>query len=96
VKVTKVLVPLPCLVVSMSSKAEGLCYLHFEDIESIGASGYLGSKAEGLCYLHVEGIESIGASWWGHRVMIPSLISPREPLLSSCLGLMMEFLNAGM
>jgi hypothetical protein len=29
----------------MSRKAEGLCYLHVEDIESIGASGYLGKKA---------------------------------------------------
>jgi hypothetical protein len=37
--------PLPRLVVSTSSKAEGLCYLHVEDIESIGASGYLGKKA---------------------------------------------------
>jgi hypothetical protein len=39
VKVPEALVPLPCLVVPMSSKAEGLCYLHIEDIESIGASG---------------------------------------------------------
>jgi hypothetical protein len=45
VKVPKALVPLPRLVVPMSSKAEGLCYLHIEDIESIGASGYLGKKA---------------------------------------------------
>jgi hypothetical protein len=37
--------PLSRLVVPMSSKAEGLCYLHVEDIESIGASGYLGKKA---------------------------------------------------
>jgi hypothetical protein len=29
----------------MSSKADGLCYLHVEDIESIDASGYLGKKA---------------------------------------------------
>jgi hypothetical protein len=39
------LVPLPCLVIPTSSKAEGLCYLHVEDIESIGASGYFGKKA---------------------------------------------------
>jgi hypothetical protein len=45
VKVPEVLVPLPCLVVPTSSKAEGLCYLHVEDIELIGASGYLGKKA---------------------------------------------------
>jgi hypothetical protein len=45
VKVPEALVPLPRLIVPMSSKAEGLCYLHVEDIESIGASGYLGKKA---------------------------------------------------
>jgi hypothetical protein len=45
VKVPKALVPLPCLVVPTSSKAEGLCYLHVEDIESIDASDYLGKKA---------------------------------------------------
>jgi hypothetical protein len=45
VKVPKALVPLSRLVVPMSSKAEGLRYLHVEDIESIGASGYLGKKA---------------------------------------------------
>jgi hypothetical protein len=45
VKVSKALVPLPHLVIPMSSKTEGLCYLHVEDIESIGASGYLGKKA---------------------------------------------------
>jgi hypothetical protein len=45
VKVPEVLVPLPRLVVLTSSKAEGLCYLHVEDIESIGASGYLAKKA---------------------------------------------------
>jgi hypothetical protein len=45
VKVPKALMPLPRLVVLTSSKAEGLCYLHVEDIESIGASGYLGKKA---------------------------------------------------
>jgi hypothetical protein len=45
VKVSEVLVPLPHLVVPTSSKAERLCYLHVEDIESIGASGYLGKKA---------------------------------------------------
>jgi hypothetical protein len=45
VKVPEALVPLARLVVPTSSKAEGLCYLHVEDIESIGASGYLGKKA---------------------------------------------------
>jgi hypothetical protein len=45
VKVPGALVPLPGLVVSTSSKTEGLCYLHVEEIESIGASGYLGKKA---------------------------------------------------
>jgi hypothetical protein len=45
VKVPEALVPLPHLIVPMSSKAEGLCYLHVENIESIGASGYLGKKA---------------------------------------------------
>jgi hypothetical protein len=45
VKVPEALVPLPRLIVSTSSKAERLCYLHVEDIESIGASGYLGKKA---------------------------------------------------
>jgi hypothetical protein len=44
VKVPEALVPLPRLVPT-SSKAEGLCYLHVEDIESIDASGYLGKKA---------------------------------------------------
>jgi hypothetical protein len=43
VKVPEALVPR--LVVPTSSKTEGLCYLHVEDIESIGASGYLGKKA---------------------------------------------------
>jgi hypothetical protein len=45
VKVLEALVPLPCLIVSMSRKTEGLCYLHVEDIKSIGVSGYLGKKA---------------------------------------------------
>jgi hypothetical protein len=45
VKVPEALMPLPRLVVPTSSKAEGLCYLHVEDIESIGASIYLGKKA---------------------------------------------------
>jgi hypothetical protein len=45
VKVSEALMPLPCLVVPTSRKTEGLCYLHVEDIESIGASGYLGKKA---------------------------------------------------
>jgi hypothetical protein len=44
VKVPEALMPLSCLIVPTSSKAEGLCYLHVEDIESIGASGYLGKK----------------------------------------------------
>jgi hypothetical protein len=44
VKVPEALVPLPRLIILMSSKAEGLCYLHVEDMESIGASGYLGKK----------------------------------------------------
>jgi hypothetical protein len=43
VKVPEALVPR--LVVPTSSKIEGLCYLHVEDIESIDASGYLGKKA---------------------------------------------------
>jgi hypothetical protein len=43
--VPEALEPLLHLVVLTSSKAEGLCYLHVEDIESIGASGYLGKKA---------------------------------------------------
>jgi hypothetical protein len=45
VKVPEALVPLPHLIVPMSSKLEGLCYLHIEDIELIGISGYLGKKA---------------------------------------------------
>jgi hypothetical protein len=45
VKVPEALMPLPHLVVPTISKAEGLCYLHVEDIESIGASGYLGKQA---------------------------------------------------
>jgi hypothetical protein len=44
VKVPEALVALPRLVVPTCSN-EGLCYLHIEDIESIGASGYLGKKA---------------------------------------------------
>jgi hypothetical protein len=44
-KVLEALVPLPRLIVPTSSKAEGLCYLHVEDVELIGASGYLGKKA---------------------------------------------------
>jgi hypothetical protein len=38
-------VPLPRLVIPTSSKTERLCYLHIEDIESIGVSGYHGKKA---------------------------------------------------
>jgi hypothetical protein len=45
VKVSKALVPLSRLVIPTSSNVEGLCYLHVEDTESIGASGYLGKKA---------------------------------------------------
>jgi hypothetical protein len=45
VKVPEVLMPLPRLVVPTSSKAEGLCYLHVEDVELIGASSYFGKKA---------------------------------------------------
>jgi hypothetical protein len=45
VKVPEALVPLPHLIIPTSSKVEGLCYLHIGDIESIGASGYLGKKA---------------------------------------------------
>jgi hypothetical protein len=41
----EVLVPLPHLIILTSSKAEKLCYLHVEDVESIGASSYLGKKA---------------------------------------------------
>jgi hypothetical protein len=44
VKVPEALVPLSRLIVPTSSKAKGLCYLHVEDIESIGASSYLGKK----------------------------------------------------
>jgi hypothetical protein len=80
VKVPEALVPLSRLVVSTSSKAEGLCYLHVEDIESIGASGYLDKKA---------------------MIAIPNphnsiLDLHSESLSSSCLRLMIEFLNAGM
>jgi hypothetical protein len=39
VKVLELLVPLPRLIILTSSKAEGLCYLHIEDIELIDASG---------------------------------------------------------
>jgi hypothetical protein len=45
VKMPETLMPLLRLVVPISNKAEELCYLHVEDIESIGASGYLGKKA---------------------------------------------------
>jgi hypothetical protein len=45
VKVSEALVPLPRLVVPTNSEAEGLCYLHVEDVESIGASSYLGNEA---------------------------------------------------
>jgi hypothetical protein len=45
VKVPEALVLLSRLIVPTSSKAEGLCYLHVEAVESIGASSYLGKKA---------------------------------------------------
>jgi hypothetical protein len=45
VKVPEALMPLSRLVVPTSSMSEGVCYLHVEDIELIGASGYLGKKA---------------------------------------------------
>jgi hypothetical protein len=45
VKVPEALVPLPRLIIPTSSKTERLCYLHIENIESIGASHYLGKKA---------------------------------------------------
>jgi hypothetical protein len=45
VKVPESLMSLPHLIVPTSSKAEELCYLHVEDIKSIGASGYLSKKA---------------------------------------------------
>jgi hypothetical protein len=62
VKVPEALVPLPRLVVLTSSKVEGLYYLYVEDIESIGASGYLGKKAmmtisnphDSVLYLHTR------------------------------------------
>jgi hypothetical protein len=44
VKVPEALVPLSRLVVPTSSKLEGLCSLHVEDVESITASSYLGKK----------------------------------------------------
>jgi hypothetical protein len=44
VKVPEALVPPACLVVPTNSEAEGLCYLHVEDVESIEASGYLGNE----------------------------------------------------
>jgi hypothetical protein len=61
VKVPEALVPLPRLVPT-SSKADGLRYLHIEDIESIGASDYIGKKAtmaisnphDSVLYLHTR------------------------------------------
>jgi hypothetical protein len=44
VKVPKVLMALPRLIVPTSSETEGLCYLHVVDIESIGVSSYIGKK----------------------------------------------------
>jgi hypothetical protein len=60
VKVPEALMSLPHLVVPTRSKAEGLCYV--KDIESIGASGYLGKKAtmaisnphDSVLYLHKQ------------------------------------------
>jgi hypothetical protein len=80
VKVPEAFVPLPRLVVPMSSKVEGLCYLHVEDIELIDASGYLGKKAMMVISNPHDSV----------------LISTRELLSSSCPRLMIEFLNAGM
>jgi hypothetical protein len=45
VKVPEAFVPLSCLIVAMNSEVEGLCYLHVEDVESIGASCNLGNEA---------------------------------------------------
>jgi hypothetical protein len=45
VKVPGALVPLPCPVVSMSSKAARLCHLHAEDVKPIWTPAYLGKKA---------------------------------------------------
>jgi hypothetical protein len=45
VKVPEALVSLSRLIVPTSSKAEGLCYLHVEDVKLIGTSSYLGKKA---------------------------------------------------
>jgi hypothetical protein len=80
VKVPEALVPLSRLIVPTSSKLEGLCYLHVEDIESIGASGYLGKKAT----MAITNPQT------------PSLISTHESLSSSCPRLMIEFVNVGM
>jgi hypothetical protein len=44
VKVPEALVPLPRLIVPTSSKTDGLCYLHVEDVELIDVSSYLGKK----------------------------------------------------
>jgi hypothetical protein len=80
VKVPEALVPLPCLVVPMSSKAEGLCYLHVEDVESIGALVTLARRRR----------------WRSQILMTPSLISTHELFSSSHPRLMIEFLNVGM
>jgi hypothetical protein len=79
VKVLEALVPLSRLVPT-SSKAEGLCYLHVEDIESIAPLVTLARRRR----------------WRFQILMTPSLISTREPLSSSCLRLMIEYLNVGM
>jgi hypothetical protein len=80
VKVPEALVPLLRLIIPTSSKAEGLCYLHVEDIESIGASGYLGKKATMAIPNPHDSVLDLTC----------------EPLSSSCPKLMIEFLNAGM
>jgi hypothetical protein len=80
VKVPKALVPLPRLVVPMSSEEEGLCHLHIKDIELICASSYLSKKVT----MAIPNPRTL------------SLISTREPFSSSCPKLMIEFLNAGM
>jgi hypothetical protein len=45
VKVPEALVPLPCLIISTSSKAARLCHLHVEDVKPIWTPAYLGKKA---------------------------------------------------
>jgi hypothetical protein len=80
VKVHEALEPLPRLVVSTSCKPEGLCYLHVEDIESIGASGYLDKKTTMVIPNPHDSVLDLHT----RTALIP---------LSR---LMIEFLNAGM